>query len=442
MTVSRYPGRNGAVRWKFAYGYRRDGKFHKVERRDFPTRRDAQEAEQRSRQEQRSVDGSSVGDGTVGDYLRLWVRLYAESGSRKASTVASTRLHVERHLIPVLGSVRLRKLTFDVVQRTVNALHASGLAPATVGKIHGTLHKALGDAVRRRLIPYNPSEGVDLPRRVRYEGDGYDAGEIGVLLAHLSRSTDPGTRFLDHALLHLLFATGLRRGEALGLRWRDVDVVACLLTVRQTRIVVDGKVITTDPKSKAGNRTIEFDPDTRDALVRLRNALDDHFLRAGAPATGDDDYVATRFDGVPVHPLSFTRRFHRHTDKAGLRRIRLHDTRASHVQAAVAEGNDIVTVSHRVGHSRTSTTLDLYGRLLPSHDQRVASTVGRLLSQATRDAETSYQLRINPAGNGVSDRTRQGAEPLRDNDNDTEEHSAREATPGIEPGYRALQALA
>ena len=432
MTVSRYTGRNGAVRWKFAYGYRRDGKFHKVERRDFPTRRDAQEAEQRSRQEQRSVDGSSVGDGTVGDYLRWWLRLYAESGSRKASTVASTRLHVERHLIPALDEVRLRRLTFDVVQRTVNALHASGLAPATVGKVHGTLHKALGDAVRRKLIAYNPSEGVDLPRRVRYDGDGYDAGEIGVLLAYLSGSDDRDTRFLDYALFRLLFATGLRRGEALGLRWRDVDVVFSRLTVRETRIVVDGKVITSDPKSKAGNRTIHFDADTGIALASLRNALDDHFVRAGAPATGDDDYVATRFDGVPVHPLSFTRRFHRHTDRAGLRRIRLHDTRASHVQASVAGGVDIVTVSHRVGHSRTSTTLDLYGRILPSHDLNAATSVGDLLSAATRDAETSYQLRINPAGNGVSDRNRQDAEPLRDNDNSTGGDPAREATPGIE----------
>ncbi|MGA0710834.1 MAG: tyrosine-type recombinase/integrase [Ilumatobacteraceae bacterium] len=126
--------------------------------------------------------------------------------------------------------------------------------------------------------------------------------------------------------------------------------------------------------------------------------LEAAFDRSGNPLT-DDDYVATRLDGQPIHPLTLFNRFQRHAQRAGLRKIRFHDSRASHVQASYALGVDPVTVSRRVGHSRTSTTLDLYGRLMPSSDHSAADLVGASLTDSQVNARTtdptSYALRTH-----------------------------------------------
>ena len=275
-----------------------------------------------------------------------------------------------------------------------------------------------------------------MPRRVKYEGDAYDNAEMGVLLAYLYAHDDPAVSIVDYALIRTLFASGLRRGEVCGVRWRDVDLVERTLTVRTTRLVVAGTVYDDDPKSRASRRTFRFDADTGDALARLRNEVE-RVLALGCAALGDDDYVATRLDGRPVHPQTLYRRFLRHAQRAGLRKIRLHDSRPSNVQASFAHGVDAVTVSRRVGHSRTSTTLDLYGRYLPSHDHDAADRVGAILSDAQVRASTtdptSYELRTHNPGTGTKTGGQSESDPARNVDGTTENAPTVEATSGIEP---------
>lgn len=444
MTVSKYTGREGRQLWRYSFTYKSGGRQRHAEQRKFPTRRAAVDAERQRRVDLAATDGATIGNGTVGDYLRWWIVRYEESGARKESTVVNARKHVDAYLLPRLDGIRLRKLRLDDVQQVANDLHArgkrngSGLSAKTVSNAIGTLRKALADAVRSRILPYNAAIGVDLPRRVKFEGDAYDAAEIGVLLAYLARQDDPSTSILDYALIRTLFATGLRRGEIMGLRWREVDLVLRTLTVRASRVVVAGRVVETDPKTSSGQRRIRFDADTGDALARLRNALE-HNLALGGAVLTDDDYVATRFDGRPVHPLTFYRRFQRHAGRAGLQVIRLHDTRGSHVQESLAQGVDVVTVSRRVGHSRTSTTLDLYGRVLPSHDHAAADRVGEILSDAQVHASTtdptSYVLRTPDVGTRTKNGTTDDTRPPRNVDGTTKNNQTVEATSGIERRY-------
>jgi len=444
MTVSSYTGRGGVKSWRYSFTYTASGKQRHAERRGFASKRDAVEAEQRKRIEVAALDGVTPIDGTVADFLRSWLIRYTESGARKLSTVANARLHVDKYLAPRLENVKLRKLNLDIVQRVMNDLHTSGsrkgeaLSAKTISCVHGTLHKALGDAVRWRILPYNAAEGIDLPRRTQYVGDAYDAAEMGVLLHYLTQHPDPAVSVVDYALIRVAFATGLRRGELCGLRWADVDLVERRLTIRNNRIVIGGTVHETDPKTRSGRRTVTFDGDTGDALGRLRNALEAVCDVSGTPLT-DDDYVATRLDGQPVHPATLRNRWLKHTNKAGLRRIRLHDSRASNVQELYALRVDPVTVSRRVGHSRTSTTLDLYGRLMPSSDHSAADVVGASLSDSQVNArttdETSYVLRTMPVGNDPKGRTTQDTEPASNLDGTTKSTYSVEATPRIERNY-------
>lgn len=444
MTVSTYKGRGGVKLWRYSFTYTAGGKKRHVERRGFISKRDAADAERRSRIEVAALDGATAIDGTVSDYLRSWLIRYESSGARKTSTVYNVRRHVDVYLVPRFENVKLRRLTLDIVQRVLNDLHANGgragegLSPKTIANVAGTLHKALGDAVKLRVLPYNAAEGVDLPRRTQYVGDAYDSAEMGQLLHYLTRHADPSVSVVDFTLIRVALATGLRRGELCGLRWRDVDLVERRLTVRSNRVVVGGQVVETDPKTRSGQRTVTFDADTGDALGRLRNALEAACDASGSPLT-DNDYVATRLDGQPVHPLTFARRWQRHAIGAGLRPIRLHDSRASHVQESYRLGVDAVTVSRRVGHSRTSTTLDLYGRLMPSSDHSAADVIGATLSESQVNArttnETSYLLRTLSPGNDENHRTTHDTRPAQNLDGTTKHTSTVEATSGIERNY-------
>ena len=442
MTVSTYTGRNGVKLWRYSFNYRAAGTRQHVERRGFSTKRDAADAERRRRIEVAALDGATAIDGTVSDYLRSWLIRYEASGARKQSTVYNVRCHVDVYLVPRFENVKLRRLTLDVVQRVLNDLYASGgrkgeaLSPKTIANVAGTLHKALGDAVRLRVLPYNAAEGVDLPRRTQYVGDAYDSAEMGQLLHYLTQHADPSVSVIDYTLIRVALATGLRRGELCGLRWRDVDLVERRLTVRSNRVVIGGQVVETDPKTRSGLRAVTFDADTGDALGRLRNALEAACDASGSPLT-DNDYVATRLDGQPIHPLTFVRRWQRHAKGAGLRPIRFHDSRASHVQESYRLGVDAVTVSRRVGHSRTSTTLDLYGRLMPSSDHSAADVIGATLSESQVNArttdETSCLLRAVRAGNDTKRRTTQDTRPAQNLDGTTKDTQTVEATSGIEP---------
>ncbi len=170
---------------------------------------------------------------------------------------------------------------------------------------------------------------------------------------------------------------GLRRGEVLGLSWDDVDLVAGRVAIVQTRVgSPDGKTYTGSPKTDAGRRTAKIDPGTVDALARLKDAQD-----AARATLGHwpSPYLATDTDGRPILPARFTRMFHRATDAAGLRRIRLHDLRHSSAVEQYRIGVSPAVVSGRLDHSRVSTTQDLYLHYLPSHDAAAADLIGQTL---------------------------------------------------------------
>lgn len=322
---------------------------------------------------------------TVGEFLASWLDVYTRSQSRKPTTVRTTKCHIEAYLIPRLGDIRLHKLTQETIARMIADLLTDGktggrggagsLSAKTVRNIVGTLHKALGDAVKRGHIPRNPCDDVDRPRWERPEILPYDEIEVHAFLQHAARDNDPSV-----ALWRLMFATGIRRGEMLGLRWADVDLVAGEITIRHSRNEIGG---TTSPKTRAGNRSIPIDPDTVTSLAMLRNAQD-----AAADVLGSKPFplVATDLDGTPIGTRAMTRRFQSIAQGAGLRVIRLHDTRHTHATIMLDNGIPVHTLSQRLGHSRPSTTMDVYGAFMPAAGRVAAEVMGQVFQRAEKDA--------------------------------------------------------
>jgi integrase len=257
----------------------------------FPTKKDAVEQRRKRLGELRTRTGEAYGT-TVAAYLEQW--LSWKRGLRDTTRV-SYRGHLDHYLIPALGQYRLVDLERrpELIEEWVSSLtigmKGKPLAPASVRRVYSTLRSALNSAVKRRMLSHNPALAVELPETVHYRPVVWDAQQVGVFLDSIQ-----GHRL--YALFALTILTGLRRGEALGLRWEDVDYDQGVLYVRQ-QVIAAGKNITLGPpKTKAGERTVALSEATV-ALLRQHQARQRRERLQWGEAWQDTGLVFTCEDG-------------------------------------------------------------------------------------------------------------------------------------------------
>jgi len=285
--------------------------------------------------------------------------------------------------VPHLGRVKIRDLTADQLHRFYGALLTSGrrrgsgkpLSPTTVHAVHVTLHKMLKDAKRWGLVARNVAEDAndDAPRASRREMS--DRVWTPAQLGRFLQATK------DHrlsAMWILLSTTGMRRGEACGLTWGDVDLEESTLTVQRARVVVDHKVVHSTPKTEDSRRVIALDGATVRAL-RAHRAQQAAERLAWGPQYRDTDLLFTWEDGQPLHPDLVTRTFKRLAAKAGLPPIVVHGLRHSYATAGLEAGVDTKIISDRLGHSSVAITSDMYQYVRSAVDQAAADRVAAFI---------------------------------------------------------------
>ena len=442
MTVKQYELKNGTKCWEYFFAFTDSSGARRFQRgKKFRTKGEAERAEVEMRHKLNAGENIRHGDGTVADFLNLWLQRIEASGSVKPTTMASYMDCLTVYVVPRIGALPLRKLTPPTVAKLYGDLLASGrvnkngkpagLAAKTVRNIGGSLHKALADGVRWGMFPNNPCDKVDLPRWDRPEPKGWDEVQTGRFLLHVS-NTDP----VLYALYRLAFNASLRRGELLGLRWTDIDLLGNSVTVVQTRTVVDGRVIVGSPKSRRSRRTERIDEETSNALARLKDLQEQSALDSGGKWYSE--YVATDLEGKPLHPLTFTRTFVRHGEALGLPRINMHEVRHTSVFIGEMSGVGITTMSGRMGHADPGFTLRTYSPYLKSADALSADAIGKTFDTNMRLAEldtTRYKLdtELQKTPETKGDETVRNATVIELNA--TTQRETFEATPGIEPTY-------
>ncbi len=314
---------------------------------------------------------------TLADYLNdRWLPLKKSQLSR--STFDSYRNSVRLHVEPRIGTIQLRQLqpedldTFYAELLVDGKLNGAGggLAPKTVRNIHGMIRKALADAHRKGTVHRNVADLAD-PPKVRNGGakdhQVWSADELRSFLAAIEDSN-------WFAPIYLSANTGMRRGELLGLTWRNVELDKARLVVDQQLLSVGYEAEIGAPKTSTSRRTIDLDPRTVAVLRTWRRLQLEQQMSNGT--RNDEDFVFTHPDGGPVHPDRFSKVWDQLVAEHGVRRIRLHDLRHTHASILLKANVPVKVVSERLGHSSPAFTMTVYQHVLPGMQADAAAAFG------------------------------------------------------------------
>lgn len=310
------------------------------------------------------------GKATLSEYLRSWLADYVKPN-------LSPRTHelysyvCEKHIFSTLANIGLVYLKPEHLQHLYSQKRSSGLSNRTVQLIHVTLHKALKNAVKLGLLVRNVAEAIDTPKAQRPEMRTMD--ETGL---HLFLEYAQDTEY--YALFYCLLFTGMRRCEALALRWCDVDLLLCHLSVTHSmqflhNVTRDNRITFKQPKTTKSRRPIALSPSTVAVLREHRDAQDRTRQALELPPTGDDDLVLSHWDGSPLLPDSVTHAWRKLVKRCGLKGIRLHDARHTHASLLLKQGIHPKIVQERLGHAGIAITLDLYSHVAPGLQQAAAN---------------------------------------------------------------------
>ena len=289
----------------------------------------------------------------------------------KPRTVADYEKLAHRYIRPAIGTVRLSRLNPDHVQVLYRDLQAKGLERAP-SQVHRLLHRVFHLAVLWRWLAENPCGRVLPPT--------YRAPRKAVWTPDELRAFLDGARTDRHFLLWLfLLTSGCRLGEALGLRWDDVDWQAESVVIRRNLQRIDGAWVETTPKSAAGTRRVSLPKEGIEALRLQRTRQAEARLCAGA-AWVDCGLVFTGDGGQPLHPSAPQHALPRLCERLGLPRVTPHGLRHLHASLLLASRLDIPLVSARLGHATPSITMSIYAHALGNADRQAAEALGRALA--------------------------------------------------------------
>jgi integrase len=313
-----------------------------------------------------TFDADSI---TVGEYLARWLT-DSVRGTVRISTFERHEQIIRVHLAPAFGRMKLKTLTPAHVRSLHREKLEEALAPATVRKIHSTLHKALSQAVSDGLIPRNAAD-VKAPRPAPDEMHPLSEAEARTFLDTASGS---GDRF--EALYVLAITTGLRRGELLGLRWDDANLDRGILRVGRGLVREGGRHIVGETKTRRGRRQVNLTPRTVAALRSHRKRQVEQRVKL-ASLYEDHGLIFASQSGTPLNPENLVKRsFKPLLKRAGLPEIRFHDLRHTCATLLLGRGVHPKFVQELLGHATIAMTLDTYSHYLPSMGNQASGAMG------------------------------------------------------------------
>jgi integrase len=306
----------------------------------------------------------------VSQFLLYWLEVMKPK--LKIRTWILYRQLMVTHAIPALGTIKLARLHQQHVQGLYARKLEEGLSPTTVHHLHAVLHRALGQALRWGMIAQNVRDLVEAPAIAHHEMQVLTPDQAKEFLEAAS-----GHRL--EALFVLALTTGLREGEILALKWRDLDLEAGMLQVRGNLQRIKGEVFITTPKNRYSRRHVTLSSLATTSLHAHRARQLSERMELGA-VWEDNDLVFANGVGKPIERTDLIRRqFAPLLEHAGLPRIRFHDLRHTAATLLLLQGIHPKVVSEMLGHSQVGITLNLYSHVLPNMQRDASAAMDRLL---------------------------------------------------------------
>ena len=290
---------------------------------------------------------------------------------------------VRKHIKLTPGMILLTELKPQHLQHLYSEKLSSGKGQRTAQYIHNTLNKALSVAVKMGILARNPCDGVESPKVPRHEMQTMSESDIHIFL-ELARSGQ------YYHLFYVALFTGMRRSELLALRWCDIDLELCQISVNRTIHVLrygtyKGQIVFKQPKTAKSRRLIALSPSTalvlrehKEVQAKLRQSL-------GLPFN-DADLVFCQYNGEPLLPDTISHAWLKLARRTGLKGIRLHDARHSHASLMLKQGIHPKIVQERLGHVSIETTLDTYSHVVPGLQQAAANRFDDIVLLKQKDA--------------------------------------------------------
>ncbi len=365
MAVTKRQGKNG-VSYRVTVDVPADPLTGK-RRRSTETFRTKKEADAREREWLIAIERGTAVDGTkmtVTELFALWLDVLRGTNPKERTIIEYERT-VKTHIIPVLGTTPVQKVTPATIDAFNIALREKGCSDSMVHRCHKRLRQAFAYGLKRRIIAVNPMLAIDPPTVRSRPAVVLTGPQIGRFL------TIAGNDVYSPVWL-VLIQTGMRRGEVLALRWQDVDLVKRQVRVRQCIEEINGKVHLTTPKTPAALRTITLFPESVAAL-RTHHDRQTFQRQAMGDAWRDCDLVFASETGGPLTPSNALRNLYAIITKANkeaeteddrLPRFHIHDLRHTHATHLLMDRWDVARVARRLGHANPAITLKLYAHAI------------------------------------------------------------------------------
>lgn len=315
----------------------------------------------------------------LADWLDLWYQGYKKPNLRP-NTQMSYERRIYQHITPALGSIQIDQLTTNDIQQFYaklkkggrllrSELYGEGLSDQTLRGIHTTLHSALDRAVSEKLLFRNPADGCRLPSAKAREMQVLTPEEIQRLLI---QAKEDGC----YELLLLELSTGLRRGEICALQWDDLNLRTGELRVERQVHRVRGKLVTSPPKTKAGNRSVILPAPVLNVLKAYKETMNSRWMFS-SPVNEDS----------PKDPAAVRKRLQTVLERAECKKIRFHDLRHTFSTTALEHGMDVKTLSTIIGHVSSSTTLNIYAHVTDEMRRTAAVKIDQGIGKTELQAE-------------------------------------------------------
>ncbi|TLS37776.1 tyrosine-type recombinase/integrase [Pseudalkalibacillus caeni] len=362
--------------WEFTVDLGKDpttGKRKRKSKSGFKTKKAAQAAANELMNQYNKGEYFEVSNKTFEDFINEWIENRA-SRTLRASTLDTHKWIIDKHLIPAFGDMPLGNIKPKDIDSFYKEKEDAGYSSDYIVDMHSILRKSLKVAIEWEYIQKNPVEAVSPPRIKAKEIQTWTMEESNSFLKHTEEEP-------LHIAYVLAIYTGMRKGEILGLRWKDVDLDFGRISITQTLTRTRDGLDFQEPKTRGSKRNISITPYVIEELKKRRKQINENKLLLGPTGYAEYDLVVCNNLGNPIDPRNLLRHFDKMIKQSQLSKIRFHDLRHTHATILLKLGEHPKVVSERLGHSRIGITLDTYSHVIPDMQKDTANKFEQAMRQ-------------------------------------------------------------